>query len=109
MLYLDINFFVLQPDDINYLRFFPFQIQDATGARVNFKDEVPNDIERIVVIRGTPEGAQQAEVMVRKVVAEAEVEQGGDRGSPVGRRRAARQDVHRGLLEAATLGAVLPP
>ena len=50
---------------------FPSQIQDVTGARVNFRDEadaVTGD--RVVTIRGTHESAQQAELLVRKAVAE---------------------------------------
>ncbi len=50
---------------------FPFQIQQTTGAKVNFKDDAPtSDDERVVRISGTHESAQQAEVQVRKIIAE---------------------------------------
>ncbi len=49
------------------------QIQENTGARVNFKDEVATDAERVVVIRGTHESAQKAELEIRKVVADQPV------------------------------------
>jgi len=46
------------------------QIQELTGARVNFKDEVFGDTNRIAVIRGTADTAQQAELEIRKIIAE---------------------------------------
>ena len=47
------------------------KIEEATGARLNMKDEVDRDSkERTVVIRGAAQSAQQAEVMVHRIVAE---------------------------------------
>ena len=45
-----------------------FKIQEATKTRINFKDESDLDKERTMVIRGTMEGAQQAELMVRQII-----------------------------------------
>ena len=47
------------------------QIQEVSGARINFKDEVAQEgPERVVVIRGTHSSAQQAEIMIRKIIAD---------------------------------------
>ena len=47
------------------------QIEEATGARLNMKDDHNKDSnECTVVIRGTALSAQQAELMVHKIVAE---------------------------------------
>ncbi|ELU02506.1 hypothetical protein CAPTEDRAFT_171430 [Capitella teleta] len=47
------------------------QIQEETGARVNFKDEGSQEgQERMVIIRGTLTSAQQAEIMIRKIIAD---------------------------------------
>ncbi|KAK2167696.1 hypothetical protein LSH36_25g07051 [Paralvinella palmiformis] len=47
------------------------EIQEVSGARVNFKDTVsPDTVDRTVVIRGTNDSAQQAELLIRKIVAE---------------------------------------
>ena len=51
------------------------EIQEISGARVNFKDEssVEKEKDRIVIIRGTSESAQTAELLIRKIVAEQPV------------------------------------
>ena len=48
------------------------QIQERTGAKVNFKDDVPIDggsDSRTVVVRGTHTSAQQAELEIKQVIA----------------------------------------
>ncbi|XP_052097601.1 tudor and KH domain-containing protein-like [Mytilus californianus] len=50
------------------------EIQQKSGARVNFTDNNrDSQEERGVVIRGTPEAAQMAENMIRKIIAELPV------------------------------------
>ncbi|CAC5358109.1 TDRKH [Mytilus coruscus] len=50
------------------------EIQQKSGARVNFTDNKrDSQEERGVVIRGTPEAAQMAENMIRKIIAELPV------------------------------------
>ena len=48
------------------------QLQNSTGARIQFKDEVDPEesINRTLVIRGTQESAQQAENIIRHIIAE---------------------------------------
>lgn len=47
------------------------EIQEVSGARVNFKDVVsPDTVDRTVVIRGTSNCAQQAELLIRKIIAD---------------------------------------
>lgn len=46
------------------------EIQEKTGAKVNFKDDTQSDdTDRMLVIRGMPESAQSAECMVRQILA----------------------------------------
>ena len=44
------------------------QIQEATRTRINFKDDSDPEKDRILVIRGSHEGAQQAELRVRQII-----------------------------------------
>lgn len=46
------------------------QVQDVTGARIQFKDDQNPDEDRICVIRGTEETAQKAEMIIRRMIAE---------------------------------------
>ncbi|XP_050397075.1 tudor and KH domain-containing protein isoform X3 [Patella vulgata] len=50
------------------------KLQEESGARVNFKDESTlsrsSDDNRTVIIRGTSESAQKAELMIRKIIAD---------------------------------------
>ncbi|XP_060582030.1 tudor and KH domain-containing protein-like [Ruditapes philippinarum] len=46
------------------------EIQEQTGARVNFKEDSKfEDADRTVIIRGTPESAQSAECRIRHILA----------------------------------------
>ncbi|ESO89711.1 hypothetical protein LOTGIDRAFT_124728 [Lottia gigantea] len=50
------------------------KLQEESGARVNFKDESSlsrrSDDSRTVIIHGTSASAQQAEIMIRKIIAD---------------------------------------
>lgn len=50
------------------------EIQEVSGARVNFRDDNRNSQEeRVVVVRGKTEAAQMAENMIRKIITELPV------------------------------------
>lgn len=51
------------------------KIQEETGARVNFQDDktTKQDQDRMVVIRGNTESAQNAELLIRKIIADMPV------------------------------------
>ncbi|XP_013419646.1 uncharacterized protein LOC106180249 [Lingula anatina] len=47
------------------------EVQEKSGTRINFKDDVgpTENAERIAIVRGSPENAQLAELMIRKLIA----------------------------------------
>ncbi|XP_078577614.1 tudor and KH domain-containing protein-like [Branchiostoma floridae x Branchiostoma japonicum] len=51
------------------------QVQEISGARVNFRDEAGLDEneDRVVLIRGAPEKAQEAERLIHKIIADQPV------------------------------------
>ena len=47
------------------------KVQDATGARIQFKDDQSSEeAERTVVVRGQQDAAQRAEMIIRRMLAE---------------------------------------
>ncbi|KAK3593506.1 hypothetical protein CHS0354_037029 [Potamilus streckersoni] len=47
------------------------ELQETSGARINFKDDSgKEDEDRTILIRGTPESAQTAECLIRKILAD---------------------------------------
>ncbi|XP_035669048.1 tudor and KH domain-containing protein-like [Branchiostoma floridae] len=51
------------------------QVQEISGARVNFRDEagLEENEDRVVIIRGAPEKAQEAERLIHKIIADQPV------------------------------------
>lgn len=50
------------------------ELQEKSGAKINFRDDNrADDSDRTLLIRGTPEAAQSAECLVRKVIADMPV------------------------------------
>ena len=50
------------------------QLQEKSGAKINFRDDSRiEDSDRTLLIRGTPEAAQSAECLVRKLIADMPV------------------------------------
>ena len=57
-----------------YVNIFVGQLQEKSGAKINFKDDDrTEDSNRTIIIRGTPEKAQSAECLIRKLIADLPV------------------------------------
>ena len=65
-----ILYIILFHTSILDISFSNLQIQERTGAKVKFRDDDKEQEERVLLVRGTHESSQKAELIIKKIIAD---------------------------------------